>query len=187
MKRVAQVLRITGIHRTYMPVPACCTRHASGTGLWWNDSVDSGFTLIELMMVIAMIGILSGIGAMNYVGYMERARVVKAVAEIEILEKEIVAYQLEIDSWPNTLADIDRQNFLDPWGTPYQYLNFDTIAGGGVGMKRKDRWNNPLNNDFDLYSMGPDGLSVSALTAAQSRDDIVRANDGQYIGPASDY
>jgi len=45
----------------------------------------------------------------------------------------------------------------------------------------------PINTDFDLYSMGPDGRSAPPLTAKHSRDDIVRANDGAFIGLASDY
>jgi general secretion pathway protein G len=49
---------------------------------------------------------------------------------------------------------------------------------------RKDRFLVPINSDFDLYSMGKDGESVPPLTAQKSRDDIIRANDGAYIGPA---
>ena len=45
----------------------------------------------------------------------------------------------------------------------------------------------PINTDFDLYSKGPDGKSATALTAKISQDDIIRANDGQYIGRASEY
>jgi len=75
--------------------------------------------------------------------------------------------------------------FLDPWGNPYQYLNFDTVKG--VGSVRKDRFLVPLNTDYDLYSMGKDGKSQTPLTAAASHDDIVRANDGRYIGLASGY
>ncbi len=52
---------------------------------------------------------------------------------------------------------------------------------------RKDRFLVPLNSDFDLYSKGPDRKSVPPLTAEASRDDIIRANDGGYIGLASEY
>jgi len=45
----------------------------------------------------------------------------------------------------------------------------------------------PINSDYDLYSKGPDGLSLKPLTAAPSRDDIVRANNGSFIGIAADY
>ena len=45
----------------------------------------------------------------------------------------------------------------------------------------------PINSDFDLYSMGEDGKSKSPLTAKPSHDDIVRANDGAFIGLATDY
>ena len=44
-----------------------------------------------------------------------------------------------------------------------------------------------LNDFFDLYSMGPDGRSASPFTAAKSRDDIVRANDGGYIGTVENF
>ena len=48
----------------------------------------------------------------------------------------------------------------------------------------KDRFLVPINSDFDLYSMGKDGKSQMPLTAKDSRDDIIRANDGAYIGLA---
>jgi general secretion pathway protein G len=56
-----------------------------------------------------------------------------------------------------------------------------------MSQTRKDKNLVPLNSDFDLYSKGPDGESVPALTAGVSRDDIVRANDGAFIGVAADY
>jgi general secretion pathway protein G len=43
------------------------------------------------------------------------------------------------------------------------------------------------NTDYDLYSSGPDGASVGPLTAKASRDDILRANNGRFVGPASAY
>lgn len=52
---------------------------------------------------------------------------------------------------------------------------------------RKDHALHPLNTDFDLYSCGKDGETAKPLTAQKSRDDIIRANDGQYIGLASNY
>ena len=45
----------------------------------------------------------------------------------------------------------------------------------------------PVNSDYDLYSMGRDGKSNAPFTAKMSRDDIVRANDGQFVGLASEY
>ena len=59
--------------------------------------------------------------------------------------------------------------------------------GKGKGGFRKDRFLVPINTDFDLYSMGADGASVGPLTSAVSRDDIVRANDGGFVGLASDF
>ena len=95
---------------------------------------------------------------------------------------------------------------LDPWGNPYQYLRLldpesGGTGGGGKGGKGgkgggggggkekawKDHFLVPLNTDYDLYSMGPDGRSVAPLTAAASRDDIVRADDGEFVDEAVKY
>ena len=55
------------------------------------------------------------------------------------------------------------------------------------GKVRKDKNLVPVNNDFDLYSMGKDGASTPAFTAKMSQDDIVRANNGKYVGLVADY
>jgi general secretion pathway protein G len=83
------------------------------------------------------------------------------------------------------LADIGFGGQLDPWGNAYQYLNFADIMG--LADVRKDRNLVPINTDFDLYSEGPDGDSLPPLTAPPSRDDIVRANDGRFVGKGEDY
>ena len=75
---------------------------------------------------------------------------------------------------------------LDPWDQPYEYLNIRT-AGKGKGGLRKDGKLNPLNTDYDLYSIGADGKTAGALSAKSSRDDIVRANNGAYLGLGEDY
>ena len=69
---------------------------------------------------------------------------------------------------------------------PNQYLNI-AAAGPGNGAVRKDGKLNPLNSDFDLYSVGADGESMGPLSAVKSRDDIVRANNGAFIGLGEDY
>ena len=52
---------------------------------------------------------------------------------------------------------------------------------------RTDKSLVPVNSDFDLYSMGKDGISKAPFTAKESRDDIVRARNGNFYGPVSGY
>ena len=54
-------------------------------------------------------------------------------------------------------------------------------------MIRKDHNLHPLNSEFDLYSFGKDGQSQSPLTAKASRDDVIWARDGGFVGLAEDY
>jgi general secretion pathway protein G len=54
-------------------------------------------------------------------------------------------------------------------------------------MARKDRSLVPLNTDYDLYSMGKDGQTQAPLTSSVSDDDVIRANDGGYVGLAEQY
>jgi general secretion pathway protein G len=73
---------------------------------------------------------------------------------------------------------------VDPWGRPYIYRR---AADSRPAELRKDGKLAPLNSDFDLYSLGPDGVSALALPAASSRDDVVRAGNGAFIGLAVNY
>jgi len=66
--------------------------------------------------------------------------------------------------------------------------NGNSGGGGSVmGSVRKDRFLAPINTDFDLYSMGPDGDSRAQLSAQPSRDDIIRAANGSYFGLAQEF
>jgi general secretion pathway protein G len=143
-----------------------------------------GLTLIELLIVLAVIGILATMGFLVYANVTEHARTARAVADIANVSSEILTFEATTERLPINLAEIGRAALLDPWGRPYEYLNFSV---GPLGLQRKDLALIPINTDFDLYSRGKDGVSQPPLTAAVSLDDIVRANDGQYIGLASGY
>jgi len=148
-----------------------------------------GFTLLELLVVIFILGTLAGIAIPVYTHYIEKARLTKAILEVRILQKEILLYEMDHKDLPNTLNDIGRANLLDPWGNAYEYLNYANIKEDETGKQkaRKDRFLKPLNSDYDLYSMGKDGESKANLSAKVSYDDIVRANDGNFVGLASEY
>jgi general secretion pathway protein G len=156
-----------------------------------------GFTLVELIISLAIIGTLTAIAVPSIQDRIYRANVARAVTEIRVLEKEIISFKTErgrYPGWPpdmlETLQEIGRDNFLDPWGTPYQYRNLENSrldAQGKPQKCRKDRQSNPLNYDFDLYSMGPDKRTQSQITKGFGGDDIVRAVDGQYVGEGAKF
>ena len=146
---------------------------------------ENGFSLVELLIIAAMLATLVSIAVPIYARALDSARMAHAVAEIQTLQKEIFVYDVQTGNLPLTLEDIDRERLTDPWGAPYEYLNFSGI--NGKGQMRKDRFLVPLNSRYDLYSKGPDGDSKPPLTAKASRDDIIRANDGSFVGPASEF
>ena len=151
--------------------------------------LSGAFTLLELLISMVILGTVAAIAIPIYAHSIEQAKTTKAIAEISLLQKEIYVYKEKNERLPATLADIGRDTLPDPWGNPYDYLNFDTLAekGGGGKKPRKDHHLHPINTDFDLCSMGRDGQTNAPLTAKASRDDIIRANNGTYIGLASDY
>jgi general secretion pathway protein G len=144
---------------------------------------ESGFTLIELMLVMAIIATLAAIAIPSYRAYVDKAKISRAILEIKTLQLELTADELD-GYLPASLAEIGRGNLRDPWGNPYQYQNFNLVP---KGKWRKDGFLVPINTTFDLWSMGPDGKSQGPIRSKQSRDDIIRANDGAYVGPASLY
>lgn len=152
-----------------------------------SQSAEDGYTLVELVSVVAIIAILAAIAIPAYGAYITKTRIARAIVEIRMLEQEITIYQSDEGHLPDSLGDIRYGGLMDPWGNPYQYLN---IADGGIsgkGQLRRDKAINPLNSDYDLYSMGKDGVSKKQLDAKESLDDIVRARDGAFIDLAENF
>lgn len=146
---------------------------------------ERGLTIIELMLALTVLAVLASASVNAWSGWRERLRIKQAQEDIIAISTVIDARWQDTQSFPADLAAIGRGAMRDPWGRPYQYLDLTTVKG--KGKARKDHSLVPLNTDYDLYSMGPDGASVGPLTAKASRDDILRANNGRYIGPASKY
>ena len=145
---------------------------------------QKGFTLLELALIMTLIGLLSAIAIPTYSGYIQRANDSRAIADIGTMQLALYRWDLNTGSFPATLAEAGLDGQLDPWGNPYQYAN---IALSLPSEVRKDKNLNPINTDFDLYSMGRDEETTRALTAQNARDDIVRANNGGFIGRGEDY
>jgi len=149
-------------------------------------SATSGFSIVEFLMAVTLAGILGTLANKAYSEYAVRARNAAAVADIGKIKLTIDGYRLNHNGGvPESLSVIGLSDMLDPWKRPYVYLPFAGIKGNGA--KRKDHNLVPINTDYDLYSVGPDGASASPLTAKTSRDDIIMANDGKYVGVASKY
>jgi general secretion pathway protein G len=117
----------------------------------------SGFTLLELLVVVVIIGLLAGFVAPRYFGQVGKSEVNVAKAQLDALEKALDQYRLDVGRYPNTelglKALIERPTNepkwngpylrkaipLDPWGKPYVYR----IPGE--------------KGEFDLISYGKDG------------------------------
>jgi general secretion pathway protein G len=150
-----------------------------------NSLTPQGFTIVELLVTVAIILTISAIATPRFLSAIDQAKVARAVGDIRTIGTGIQGYQIVKGQYPATLAEVGYGTNLDPWGQAYQYLNFASV--NGKGAMRKDRFLVPINTFFDLYSMGKDGDSIAPLTAKVSQDDVIWANDGNFVGLASDY
>jgi general secretion pathway protein G len=148
-----------------------------------NARHNAGFTLVELIIVMAILGLLAGLSIPAFAKIKDKAREVRAMEEIRGLEKGITAYAIERNEvLPNQLSDLQISIPLDPWGNSYVYHK---ITGPADGQARIDIATAQLNTDYDLYSMGPDGATARGTDAPTSRDDVVRTGNGGYVGRAA--
>lgn len=150
-----------------------------------GNNKQSGFTIIELLITMAVIITISAIAVPNLLASIYQAKIARAVGDISAIEDGIALYQVVNGVLPDDLSQVGYGNLMDPWQSTYQYLNHTNMRGNG--QARKDRFLVPLNSDYDLYSMGQDGTSVPPITANASKDDIIRAANGSYIGLASQF
>jgi general secretion pathway protein G len=145
-----------------------------------------GVTLLELMVALAVAALFASIAVPSYQRILQRQKVTTCTTDLQRLGLAIERYRLTHgDNLPATLDDLSDPARLDPWGNPYRYLDF--AAPGAKNLIRKDHNLHPLNSAFDLYSVGPDGDSKAPLTAKASRDDIIWARDGAFVGEASEF
>ena len=130
---------------------------------------NRGFTLIEIMAVVLIMGLLMGIVGYNVFAQVDKARVVAAGAQINRLENSLELYSMDNGRFPSTEQGLDAL-ISRPSGSP-EPTNYQ--AGGYLkgGELPKDPWgyefqyespgtNNP--SSFDLWSLGKDGESGGA-------------------------
>lgn len=132
-------------------------------------------------------GLLLGIAVPIYSSFTEQAQRSQSIADLATIQMAVQDYWAANLALPDALAQVNADTTTDPWGNEYQYLRIEGNPGVNQGQVRKDKNLNPINTDYDLYSFGPDGVSARALTAAKSRDDIIRAGNGSFTGVAEDF
>ncbi len=122
----------------------------------------SGFTLVELMVVIVIIGLLAGLVGTNVIKNIKKARITTAKAQIKMLEQAVLDYYMDVGQYPDNSVGLealveqpsgvenwDKDGYLaertipkDPWHNDYIYY-LETTAEGST--------------KYYVYSMGPDG------------------------------
>ena len=121
-------------------------------------AAQRGFTLIEVMVVVVILGILAAVVVPRVMDRPDQARITKVQSDIRAIESALNLYRLDNFSYPTTEQGLralvekptagkipsNWRNYLerlpnDPWGKPYQYLNPGT------------------NGEIDVFSLGADG------------------------------
>jgi general secretion pathway protein G len=113
------------------------------------------FTLMEMVVVIAIIALLAAVVTPMYFKHVKRARVSSAKTQIKMIEQAIMDYQLDNGAIPRSLNDlITNQSGAKKWDGPY--LKSSTVP--------KDPWGNDYSYDvpgrhgsFDIYTYGEKG------------------------------
>jgi prepilin-type N-terminal cleavage/methylation domain-containing protein len=105
-----------------------------------------GFTIVELLIALSIIGILASIGSTVYVGQIKKARTNVVIADIKAISLDIDVFTADNSGPPDDLSSVRHDMKRDPWGNSYQYLK---IAGEEKSPdRRKDRFIVPINSDM---------------------------------------
>lgn len=159
---------------------------------------QKGLSLLELLAAMAIVGILTVFATYMFGGnglncdepngrpsYTMRAKIAAITADIGEIKLKAERFDLNHSRYPTSLAELGLDGMTDPWGNPYVFTDLTQL--NGVGMARKDHNLHPVNTYFDIYSLGPDGVTATPFTSTLGKDDIVMANDGNYFGAACHY
>ena len=142
---------------------------------------------------MAIISILASIAYIKYSGFIERTKETKAIADIKQIAEWIEEYKERFGEYPPDLTTLKQRlnlsfEFEDPWHHPYQYVLIadDDKKDKDKQKARRDRNQKPINTYYDLWSNGADGDYQQQVNGAKSRDDIIRAWDGSFVGLGKD-
>ncbi|HWU69658.1 MAG TPA: type II secretion system major pseudopilin GspG [Stenotrophobium sp.] len=123
-------------------------------------AAQRGFTLIEIMVVVVILGILAAVVVPRIMDRPDVARVVKAKQDIRVLESALNLYKLDNFNYPSTQQGLQAL-VTKPSGDP-EPKNWK--AGGYIKSLPKDPWGNPYeylqpgtHGEFDIFSLGADG------------------------------
>lgn len=123
---------------------------------------QSGFTLIEVIVVLVILGILASIVAPNVIGNVDKSRVVKAKQDIRAIESALQMYRVDNFKYPST--DQGLQALVDKPTSGDEAKNWQ--KGGYIPKLPKDPWQNDYqyispgeSGDYDLYTLGADGVA----------------------------
>ena len=121
---------------------------------------SAGFTLLELLVVIVIIGMLAGYVGPKYFAQLGKSEIGVAKAQLNAFDKALDQYRLDVGHYPSSVQGLQalssrvdnetkwagpylkKEVPLDPWGHPYQY-----------------RFPGSNGKDFDLFSFGKDGVA----------------------------
>jgi len=146
-----------------------------------------GFTLVELSIVLLVAVLIVGTATPAYLYLVDKGRTDKAMDEIKEMQRDVDRFRRKNNRYPDSLTETYPESPIDPWGNPYHYLNIKNASNPGAINPRTDNNFIPLNVDYDLFSEGADTDSLSPIGASESRDDIIRGKNGDFVGLAADY
>lgn len=138
-----------------------------------TDRNDHGFTLVEVMVVMVIIGLLTTFVVLNLLPVQDKAMVEKARADLRQIEQAAEFYRLDMRVYPSELADLQTLPAGKSGAANYR-------KGGYIKKLSNDPWGNPYvyifpgtHGDFDVLSYGADGQEGGEELAA----DIVNWNE----------
>ena len=142
---------------------------------------SGGFSMPETLMATATATLLISIAVPTYNSYVDDAKTSEAIGDMGRISLQIERFRANNnDALPVTLGEVGLDDLLDPWGNPYIYGVM--VNAPDTAAARQDSNSTALNTDYDLYSIGEDGRTRPRITDDASRDDVIRAHDGAYIG-----